>query len=241
MNGFCDLHCHILYGVDDGAETIEEARALIDHAYSSGTRVICFTPHYNPLRALESSGAEETFRSFSAEMKEKYPDLTLFLGAEVLYHQRICESLSRGACRTLNGTRFVLVEFLPDDDGQYIVSSLESIAARGYTPILAHAERYHAFLKRPKYALSLAESEIPIQLNVRSVIGQNGKRVKKFCNLLLKEGAAAVIASDAHDPDYADARLDEGYRMIHDKFGPDYANTIFSIMPRVLLGLDPNA
>ena len=240
MSGFCDLHCHILYGVDDGAQTIEDARALIDGAYSSGTRTVCFTPHYNPLRALESAGAEETFRSFSAELKEEYPDLDLYLGAEILYHQRIAESISRGACRTLNGTRFLLVEFLPDDDGDFIVQSVEAVAARGYTPILAHAERYYSFLTRPAYAFSLAEQDIPIQLNVRSVIGGNGKKVKKFCHLLLKEGAAAVIASDAHDPEYADARLSEGFRMVSDKFGPEYANAIFWHMPRVLLGLDKN-
>ena len=240
MSGFCDLHCHILYGVDDGAQTIEDARALIDGAYSSGTRTICFTPHYNPFRKLDSAGAEETFRTFSAEMKETYPDLTLCLGAEILYHQKIVDSLSRGACRTLNGTRFVLIEFLPDDEGSHIVQSLETVAARGYTPILAHAERYHSFLRHPKYALMLAEQEIPIQLNVRSVIGENGKIVKKFCLRLLKEGAAAVIASDAHDPEYADARLSEGFRMVSDKFGPEYATTIFCRMPRIFLGLDPN-
>ena len=238
MSGFCDLHCHILYGVDDGAQTIDDARALIDGAYSSGTRTVCFTPHYNPLRELESAGAEETFRSFSAEMKAKYPDLTLCLGAEILYHQRIADSISRGACRTLNGTRFVLVEFLPDDDGDFIVQSVEAVAARGYTPILAHAERYHDFLSCPGYAISLAEQEIPIQLNVRSVIGGNGRRVKKFCHLLLKEGAAAVIASDAHDPEYADARLGEGFRYVSSKFGSEYARALFCTTPRAFLGLE---
>ena len=240
MHGLCDLHCHILYGVDDGARTKEEARALIDGAYAAGTRAICFTPHYNPLRSLASAGAEERFASFSAEMKEVYPDLTLCLGAEILYHQRIVESLSKGACRTLNGTRFVLVEFLPDDDGAFIVQSLESIAARGYTPILAHAERYKSFLARPSFALSLAEEEIPLQLNVRSVTGGNGKKVKKFCHLLLKQGAAALIASDAHDPVYSDAKLDEGYRYVSAKFGEEYAHSLFSSMPRNLLGLGRN-
>ena len=240
MHRFCDLHCHILYGVDDGARTIEESRALIATAYASGTRTICFTPHYNPLRELESAGAEEIFRALSAEMKEKYPDLTLCLGAEILYHQRIAESIRRGACRTMNGTRFVLVEFLPDDDGRYIIQSLESISAGGYTPILAHAERYGSFLKHPKLAISLAEKEIPIQLNARSVVGRSGKKVKRFCHRLLKEGAAAVIASDAHDPEEFDARLDEGYRIVSEKFGAEYANTIFWQMPRILLGLDQN-
>ena len=240
MHRLCDLHCHVLYGVDDGAQTIEESRALIETAYATGTRTICFTPHYNPLRELDSAGAEEIFRSLSEEMREKYPDLTLCLGAEILYHQRITESLRRGACRTMNGTRFVLVEFVPNADGRNIVSALESIVAGGYTPILAHAERYHSFLRRPKLAISLAEKEIPIQLNVRSVVGKNGKRVKKFCTRLLKEGAAAVIASDAHDPNGADSRLDEGYRLVADKFGPEYANAIFWHMPRVLLGLDQN-
>ena len=240
MNGFCDLHCHILYGVDDGAQTKEDARALIDGAYAAGTRAICFTPHYNPLRALESAGAKERFDSFSAELKETYPDLTLRLGAEILYHQRIAESLANGTCRTLNGTRFVLVEFLPDDDGAYIVQSIQSIAARGYTPILAHAERYKSFLEKPSYALSLAEEEIPIQLNVRSLTGENGKKAKKFCHFLLKHGAAAVIASDAHDPVFADAKLDRGFRYVCDKFGREYAEALFSETPRSLLGLMPD-
>ncbi|MBO6020531.1 MAG: hypothetical protein J6P88_05010 [Clostridia bacterium] len=238
MQRFCDLHCHILYGVDDGAQTIEESRALIDTAYATGTRTICFTPHYNPLRELESAGAEETFRTLSEEMKEKYPDLTLCLGAEILYHQRIADSIRRGACRTMNGTRFVLVEFLPEDDGRYIVQSLESISAGGYTPILAHADRYKSIVKRPKLAISLAEKEIPIQLNARSLLGRNGKRVRRFCHRLLKEGAAAVIASDANDPNQLDARLDEASRIVADKYGAEYANAIFWHMPRVLLGLE---
>ncbi len=237
MHGFCDLHCHILYGVDDGAQTKEEARALIDGAYASGTRTICFTPHYNPLRALASAGAEERFASFSAEMKEVYPDLTLCLGAEVLYHQKIAESLANGACRTLNGTRYVLIEFLPDDDGAYIVRSLETVTARGYAPILAHAERYADFLDHPGYAFSLAEEDIPIQLNVRSVTGENGKKVKKFCHLLLKHGAVAAIATDAHDPVLSDAKLDEGYRYVARKFGEECAHSLFCAMPRSLLGL----
>ena len=238
MNGYCDLHCHILYGVDDGAQTVEDARALIDGAYASGTRTVCFTPHYNPLRELESAGAEETFRSFSAEMKAHYPDLDLYLGAEILYHQRIADSIARGACRTLNGTRFVLIEFLPDDDGDFIVQSVESVAARGYTPVLAHAERYHSFLACPSYVFSLAAQDIPIQLNVRSVLGVNGKKVKRFCHLVLKEGAAAVIASDAHDPEFADAKLGEGFRYVSKKFGEEYARALFCDTPRTLLGLD---
>ena len=238
MTRFCDLHCHILYGVDDGAQTVEEARALVDGAYRSGTRTICFTPHYNPLRELSSAGAEETFRTFSTELKEQYPDLTLCLGAEILYHQRISASLARGVCRPLNGTRYLLVEFLPDDDGDYIVSSLEGIRASGYTPILAHAERYNSFLRRPKRVPELAEKGIPIQLNVRSVTGGNGRKVKQFCTRLLKKGVVAAIASDAHDPDYSDARLDEGYREVAHKFGVDYADTLFWKMPRALLGLD---
>jgi protein-tyrosine phosphatase len=171
-------------------------------------------------------------------MKEKYPDLDLYLGAEILYHQRIADSISRGVCRTLNGTRFVLIEFLPDDDGDYIVQSVEAVAARGYTPILAHAERYRSFLSCPGYALSLAEQDIPIQLNVRSVTGGNGKKVKKFCHLLLKAGAAAVIASDAHDPEFADAKLGEGFRYVSKKFGEEYARALFCDTPRTLLGLD---
>ena len=241
MNGYCDLHCHILPGVDDGAQTAKEAHALIDAAYAAGVRVICFTPHYNPLRALASGDAEEVFRVFAGEVAARYPDLILSLGAEILYHQKIVSSLTEGACRTLNRSRFVLVEFLPDDDGKYIVSSLESINARGYKPILAHADRYRDFVRHPRYAFQLAGDDIPIQLNVRSLLGENGRKVKKFCHVLLKAGAVAAIASDAHDFVSSPAKLDEGYKLVCEKYDKDYADALFSEIPRSFLGMESHA
>lgn len=45
---YADMHCHMLYGVDDGAQDRETSRAMLDAAYADGTRTICFTPHCHP-------------------------------------------------------------------------------------------------------------------------------------------------------------------------------------------------
>ncbi len=45
---YADMHCHMLYGVDDGAQDRETSRAVLDAAYADGTRTICFTPHCHP-------------------------------------------------------------------------------------------------------------------------------------------------------------------------------------------------
>ena len=40
-----DIHSHILCGVDDGPKTIEETKALLEHAYEQGVRTIVSTSH----------------------------------------------------------------------------------------------------------------------------------------------------------------------------------------------------
>ena len=43
---YFDIHSHILPGVDDGAQTVEEALEMIKTAYKEGTRSMVLTPHY---------------------------------------------------------------------------------------------------------------------------------------------------------------------------------------------------
>ena len=54
MEGFIDMHCHILPGVDDGAKDIDETRQMLRIAYEEGIRCIIATPHHHPRRGKEN-------------------------------------------------------------------------------------------------------------------------------------------------------------------------------------------
>ncbi|MGE0993978.1 CpsB/CapC family capsule biosynthesis tyrosine phosphatase, partial [Bacillus sp. GMa5/2] len=41
-----DLHCHILHGIDDGAQTVTDSLAMAQQAVSEGIHTIVATPHH---------------------------------------------------------------------------------------------------------------------------------------------------------------------------------------------------
>ena len=140
---FADIHNHMLYGVDDGAKTPEETRALIDAAYADGVRHLCFTPHYHP--AYFGEHQEEIaagFRMASAYAASRYLDLSLYLGNELRYERSCMEWLEQGRYKTLNGSQFLLVDFLYPEPADAILDAMLRVLNGGYTPVLAHVERY---------------------------------------------------------------------------------------------------
>ena len=109
---FFDMHCHMLAHVDDGAQNTETMFAMLEAAYADGIRAICLTPHYSPY--LYGDTYEESERSFAVLQKyvaDKHPDMHLFLGHELGYHGGCVPALESGRCRTLAGSRYVLVDF----------------------------------------------------------------------------------------------------------------------------------
>ena len=109
---FTDLHTHILANVDDGAENEAEMYDLLDTMYRDGTRCICCTPHYHPGYYGENQKKSlDKFQQLSKYADSRYPDLKLCLGNELHYSQGCLEWIEKGFCRTLNGSRYILVDF----------------------------------------------------------------------------------------------------------------------------------
>lgn len=134
-----------MFGVDDGAKDEDEMLAILDAAYQSGTRLLCCTPHFHPGywgHNRERSAA--AYDRLTAAARDRYPDLRLHLGNELRYSPGCVSWLREGDCRALGQTRCVLADFSSDAPARLIESGLGSLLNAGYTPVLAHAERYEA-------------------------------------------------------------------------------------------------
>ena len=195
-----NLHCHMLYGVDDGAKSPEMMIRMIDTAYKSGVRTICMTPHYNP--AYFKCPREVIVRHFEGAVKfaaEHFPDLELCLGQELYYYNDTVNEVLAGKCFTLNRTRNVLVEFGPYDDKAVIMNGVLRLLSSGFTPVIAHVERYSSLRGKTETIREMKRQGALIQVNAASVLGAYGFMTKHFVFSLIRQGLVDVIADDSHD------------------------------------------
>lgn len=222
---FADIHLHALYGADDGAKTEEEMQAIVDAAYADGTRVLCLTPHFHPGYFGDNvENVNTAFEKLTAYVRERHPQMQLFLGNELRYDRNCVAWLAEGLCRTLNHTRFVLVDFRSSEDCTELIHGLEKLLNAGYIPILAHAERYRNLTI--KSLRSLRDNGVVVQMDAQSVFRGYGLGAQLSCKKMLAEQAVDIVASDAHDLKARPPVLSNCYEYIAGRHGRDYATAI---------------
>ena len=222
--GYTDIHCHIIPAVDDGAQSMEQAQEMIKLAYESGTRTIIGTPHFGTSRAKASKGTIAVqYLELQEWVKANYPDLKLCLGQELSYKQGLEERLKKGSAYTLSGSRYVLVEFEPGDSYTRIRDGLQAVQMAGYLTVLAHAERCNCLAEDVDYIEELVRMGIYIQVNAKSITGENGWQCKSCTKKLLKRELIHFIASDGHDTKKRPPTVDKAFAMIEKRYGKPYA------------------
>lgn len=228
LNGFTDIHTHILPEADDGAKNMQEARQLVRMAYENGTRTIFLTPHYRGgYKKNTPAYLREVFDVFYQMIHSEFPEMKLYLGNEIYYQAEVPERLASGRILPLCGSQYALLEFQSASLRSQVIMGVSETIRCGFTPIIAHAERYEIFRKDPSLTDEVLNMGALIQLNADSVMGKHGLGVKRFCHELLKEQRAHFIASDAHDPKKRPPLLRECFLRIHKKYGAEYAARVF--------------
>lgn len=224
---FSDIHIHALYNCDDGAKSPEDMYKMIDAAYLEGTRYICLTPHYNPGYFGEnSSKSKEAFDLLWEYTKNKYHDLQIVLGNELRYNPGCEMWLAEGCCRSMNKSKYVLVDFLEEEREKEISKGIDKLLSAGYLPILAHAERYRHIRGDLTFLKKLRDDGVLIQIDAGSIFGEFGCVVRLCCKKILKNKIADFVSSDAHSPRKSPHGMKDVYEYIEKNCGKDYAEAI---------------
>ena len=225
------MHHHFIYGMDDGAKTYEDMTAMLRLAHEDGIRSIIATPHATPglapfPRNLLLLRLQEA-RQFCAE---ESLDLVLYPGAEIMYTPQAAAMIADGRMPPLADTKNVLLEFMPDVLYETLERGIQELLRYGYTPILAHVERYRCLMVRAKRARRLKE-EYPVrfQVNCSTVLSGKGFMTTRTIDSLLRDKLIDCVATDAHDRVYRVCRMQSAYRMLEKKVGSTYAQVLTGI------------
>ena len=235
MPDYFDVHCHLLFGVDDGPEHMEESMALLRQEYDSGVRTIFLTPHHRrnmfecPRDVLQRNF--EQLRDWAAQ---ELPDLKLCLGCELHVSMDTVQEL-RGGGFTMGDSDFVLLEFSAAADRRYLIERCQAVILAGFRPILAHAERCDAIRKDLELLKMLVDMGVYIQMNAASILGDAGLTWKWFCKRAMARNLLHFVGSDAHDLKQYKPNLDACARYLERKMGADYRDQIMIHNPQEII------
>ena len=236
MPEYFDMHCHLLFGVDDGPECIEEALALLQQEYDDGVRTVYLTPHYR--KNMFSSSAElrqQNFELLKAHAKQRFPGLKLRLGCEVHVHMDVVRDLKHAACSTLGNTDFVLLEFPESAEKKYIIERCHAVMTVGYRPVIAHAERCTAIRKDLGLLQKLVNMGVYIQMNAGSIVGEEGFARKWFCKKAMQHNLLHFVGSDAHNLTNRKPNIQKCARYLEKGMGAAYRDQIMIENPREII------
>lgn len=224
---YSDMHIHALFGVDDGAKTEEMMLAMVDAEYQDGVRFLCLTPHYHPGYFGDNRDAVlRAYEQLCRTAEVRWPDLKLGLGNELRYDRGCLSWLRDGLCHTMNGTNYVLVDFIEDEENGRIHQALDRLLNAGYTPILAHAERYSRMKEQD--IREFRENGVLIQVDTQSLFRGFGFFIQRRCKTLLKSRLVDLAGSDAHDLSRRPPGISDFSKAIGNLCGKDYAAAICS-------------
>jgi protein-tyrosine phosphatase len=197
---FTDLHCHLLPGVDDGPDTLEESVAYAAAASEAGTGTIVATPHVEVVDVRELPGRVAELRDAldGAEV-----DLHVEVGGELkpeslgLLSQAELEIIAHGP----PDARWLLYEVPFDGVDEAFLAGARELGARGFGLLLAHPERSRAILPGGLHAVErLLDEGALVAANVGPLLGREGRERLATAEHLLRRGVPAALATDAHPP-----------------------------------------
>ena len=203
LQGAVDHHSHILPGVDDGVETMDEALRILATYEAMGIKELWLTPHIME----DIPNTPQKLAARFEELKAAYKgNITLHLAAEYMIDNNLHKLLKAREGVAPNsflpiGTagKHILVETSYFNPPMRFKETLQQIKSLGYYPLLAHPERY-MYMDNDEYR-RLREEGVKFQLNLVSLAGGYGAVVRKKALWLLTNGLYSVAGSDLHSED----------------------------------------
>ncbi len=189
-----DLHSHILFGIDDGANDIEETKALIERAKKAGIKKLFVTPHF----ALGDDVDEflEKRNKRLEKVKEQCPEMEIKAGAEVYITDELFDEDK--LCKlTMGEGKVILCEFKYHSlKPEKFLDYIDHIIDEGLVPLIAHVERYSFVRENPMLFKALIKRPVLLQVNAISFFEESDEG--DFAWWLCDRKLIFAIGSDMH-------------------------------------------
>lgn len=193
-----DIHCHILFGIDDGSEDINESIGIIEKAVDNGYTDLILTPHYRYDQNFiaDNKTKMKVFRELKKEVEKRGIDVNIYLGNEITLDEDFFYYLKTNQILSLNESRYLLIELPFITKYPNLKEVIKKIMDIGLVVIIAHPERYLKY--NVDDFVELVEMGVLLQGNISSLYGKYGKDAEDKIKEMLKRHMIHFLGSDVH-------------------------------------------
>ena len=225
-----DIHTHILPFVDDGSFDKNLSLDMLQECVNQGVTDVFLTPHYRKLYKLPTNVLRSEFEKFNSVVTSYNIPINLYLGQEIYIDDNYKQAFASKKILTMNDSKFVLIEFGFDSE-EDMADVVYEIKMFGYTPIVAHYERYSNSDIETAFEIKALGGFI--QINADSLVGKSKRRYLKLIKRLFNENLVDFVASDVHHD--RENHLLLAKQFVQKKFGEETANRVFTLNAKKLL------
>jgi protein-tyrosine phosphatase len=231
-----DIHCHILPGMDDGPDHIEETLDMFRLSQEDGIQGIVATPHlYSGLFTTTREGILRCYEEVLEALETEKINVKLYIGADLHLVPELTRKIIENHALTLNHGKYFLLELpsrvLPPNLNKLI----EDLILHGFIPIITHPERNLVILRNEQILIDMIHLGALCQVTAMSVTGEFGKECEYLSRRLLEAHAVHFIASDAHSTGWRGPGLSRAAKVAEDLIGEESARRLVQGHQEVLL------
>ncbi|MDX2303932.1 MAG: CpsB/CapC family capsule biosynthesis tyrosine phosphatase [Microscillaceae bacterium] len=196
---FTDLHSHLLPGIDDGSQSLEESENLIRRLIQLGYRKLITTPHI--MQDYYRNTPEiilEKLQTLQEHLQKKQIEIELSAAAEYYLDEYFIDLLAKKKTLLTFGDNYLLFETSYINQPTNLFETVFLMQSMGYKPVLAHPERYLYLQQQFAILEKLHEYGVLFQLNINSLSGYYSRNAQIFAETLVNKSLVSFVGSDCH-------------------------------------------
>ncbi|RNF39633.1 tyrosine-protein phosphatase [Planococcus salinus] len=230
-----DTHAHILAGLDDGPETMEQTKQLLEQAVEEKITGIITTPHaFHPSFKTDTTASQKQLELANDYIQQQGMPIRLYSGQECRLSEKLPERLQAGEALTLAGSQYVLLELPSAGVPAYTVPLIQQLITKGYVPIIAHPERNQGIIEKPERLRKLLVHGALAQVTAGSVAGSFGKAIQRTAMNLIYANLIHAYGSDVHSMDKRPFVFNKGLDYLEKKKLHDVVDVFLENNDRIL-------
>lgn len=224
---YVDIHSHILPGIDDGAQKIEDSNFLLESMLDLGFSKVITTPHtMKNVWDNTTNSIRNAHYLVQNELPELSKKVALNCASEYFLDENLIQLVQQEKLLTLKDN-FILIEMSYLNPPIQLYDFLFELQLNGYQLVLAHPERYNYFHSNKKEFTKLKKAGCLFQLNLLATVGYYGKNVAEIADYLLKENLYDFVGSDIHHKNHVAAFQNKVIIKNHQNLEETMAKNVF--------------
>ena len=240
MNHLIDVHCHVLWGVDDGLKTFEEATKQLELAHLNKIRVLVATPHNQPNGKYFPSENDivEKVNSLNIWAKAHQLDVEVKYGSEFMINDYALKYIEKRKYLCYQDTDYLLIEQKSKNTiDRLMLDVIDLLSYQQKKILIAHVERYFENIDDALRTCKMWKNRGAfLQINRTNILKLESNKRHKIAMALIRENLCHIVATDAHTLEGKRVcKLDDSYLVIKKKFGEKTADLLHVKNPKYLL------